>query len=60
MAPNAFAYLEDIVICAETQEEHMDALRKIFQKLYEANLRPNPEKCQFFRADFRYSTVGKY
>ena len=33
MAPSAFAYLHDIVICTETLEEHMKALEKVFQKL---------------------------
>ena len=54
MAPNALAFLDDIVICTKTLEEHIDTLRKVFRKLYEANLRPNPEKCQFFRAELKY------
>ena len=32
----------------------MKALEKVFQKLYEAKLRPNPEKCQFFRSELKY------
>ena len=49
MAPSAFAYLEDIEICTRTLEEHMDALRKVFQKLYEAKLRPKPRKIPVFQ-----------
>ena len=47
MAPNIFAYLDDIVVCTQTLEEHVDVHRKILQKLHEANLRQNAEKCQF-------------
>ena len=54
MAPSSFAYLDDIVICTKTLEEHMEALEKVFQKLYEAKLRPNPEKCQFFSSELTY------
>ena len=54
MAPSAFSYLDEIVISTKTIAEHMDALRKVFQKLYEAELRLNPEKCQFFRSELRY------
>ena len=54
MAPSAFAYLDDIVVCTKTLEEHVKTLEKVFQKLYEAKLRPNPEKCQFLRSELKY------
>ena len=54
VAPNAIAYRDDIVICTQTLEEHVDVLRKIFQKLHKANLRPNPGKCQSFRPKLKY------
>ena len=54
MAPSAFDYLGDIVICTKTREEHMDTLRKVSQKLYEAKLRPNLEKYQFFRSELKH------
>ena len=54
MAPHAFAYLDDIVICTATYEKHLEVLESVFQKLRNARLRPHPEKCKFFRAELRY------
>ena len=54
MAPGAFAYVDDIVLCTKTLEEHIEALEKVFQKLYGVKLRPNPKKCQFFRSELQY------
>ena len=33
IAPDAFAYLDDIVVCTQTLEEHVDVFRNVFQKL---------------------------
>ena len=54
MAPYMFAYLDNIVVCTTTFQEHIEVLAKVFQKLYDARLKPNPEKCQFFRAELKY------
>ena len=54
MAPHTFAYLDDIVVCTTTFQEHIEVLAKVFQKLYDARLKANPEKCQFFRAELKY------
>lgn len=54
MAPHAFAYLDDIVICTGTFEGHVRVLHKVFKRLYDAKLRPNPDKCQFFRSNLKY------
>ena len=53
MAPHAFAYLDDIVMCTTTFSKHLEILTEVFQKLYDARLRPNPEKCNFFRAELK-------
>ena len=54
MAPHTFAYLDDIVVCTTTSQEHIEVLAKVFQKLYDARLMPNPKKCQFSRAELKY------
>lgn len=36
IAPNAFAYLDDIIVCTKTFEKHIQVLRKVFNRLYEA------------------------
>ena len=42
------------MVCTTTFQEHIEVLAKVFQKLYDARLKPNPEKCQFFRAELKY------
>ena len=54
MAPKTFAYLDDIVICTKTLEDYLKVLETVFQRLYEANLKPKLEKCQFFRCSLKY------
>ena len=46
-------YLDDIVI-GRTFQEHLDSLRKTFQRLREGHLKLNPEMCQMFRKEVRY------
>jgi len=40
-------YLDDILIFSKTFEEHLESIHEVFGKLEEADLRANPEKCQF-------------
>ena len=47
MVPHAFAYVDDIVIVSNTYERHMEILINVFDRLHEAKLRPNWEKCHF-------------
>ena len=54
MAPHAFAYLDDIIIVSETFDEHMQILEKVCNRLKEAKLVPNWEKCQFAREELKY------
>ena len=41
-------YLDDIIVYSKTFETHLDNLRKVFQRLKEANLKLNPKKCRLF------------
>jgi len=54
MSPHAFAYQDDIIVIGRTLEEHKRNLREVFQRLKEAILRLNPEKCQFFKQELLY------
>ena len=54
MAPHAFAYLDNIVVCTTTFQKHLEVLTDVFQQLCDARLRSNPEKCKFFRAELKY------
>jgi len=40
-------YLDDILVCSDTFEEHLAHLRKVFIKLREANLVIKLKKCKF-------------
>ena len=41
-------YLDDILVFSKTQEEHAEHLRRICERLREAELYVKPSKCQFF------------
>lgn len=49
-----WAYLDDIVICSATFEEHLRLLRKVMMVLKTANLTVNVDKCKFARPSLRY------
>lgn len=49
-----FTYLDDIIIVTATFEEHLRLLELVRQRLTEANLTINFEKCQFFRPSLKY------
>ena len=54
MDPHAFAYLDDIIVLGETLEEHLENLQEVFRRLRAANLRLNPEKCDFCKKSLKY------
>ena len=47
-------YLDDVIVIGCTFQEQMYNLRKVFQRLREAHLKLNPEKCQLFQKEVRY------
>jgi hypothetical protein len=47
-------YLDDIIVMGRTFLEHLDNLRKVFQRLRGANRKMNPVKCRLFRKEVRY------
>jgi hypothetical protein len=54
LEPYCFAYLDDIIILGETYEEHENNLLTVFKRLQAANLKINPDKCQFGRKSLKY------
>ena len=40
-------YLDDIIVFGKTFDMHLKNLREVLQRLAEANLKLNPEKCVF-------------
>lgn len=39
-------YLDDIIIFSRTYEEHVDRLRKVFQRIHDAGLKLAPKRCK--------------
>jgi len=54
MEPNAFAYLDDIIIIGRTLEEHVQHLEEVFRRLRMANFRLNAKNCSFFKRSMVY------
>ena len=47
-------YLDDIIVFADTPEEHVKRLRGVFEKLAEVGLKLKPSKCEFFKSHVNY------
>lgn len=47
-------YLDDVIVFSRTYEEHMDRLRKVFQRISEAGLKLATKKCNFFQGKVVY------
>ena len=50
----AMGYLDDIIIFSRTEEEHLEHLRTIFDRLKEAGLKLKLQKCNFFKKHIQY------
>ena len=50
----AVAYLDDIIIFSKDEEEHLEHLRIIFQRLKESSLKLKRLKCDFIKVQILY------
>ena len=50
----ASAYLDDVLIYSNSEEEHIGHVKWIIQQLLEAGLYLKPEKCEFHKETLRY------
>ena len=50
----AMGYLDDIIIFSRSEEEHLDHIEQVFQRLKEAGLKLSLEKCSFFKKHIQY------
>ena len=50
----AFGYLDDILIYSPNVPTHLVHMRQLFQRLREADLKLNREKCNFFKGHIQY------
>lgn len=49
-----YCYVDDIIICSSDFQTHLLLLKRVFEKLKEANLSINFEKSKFFRSSIKY------
>ena len=49
-----FCFIDDIIVYSETLQQHIEILRKLFERLREANLKLHPEKCIFMKQEVAY------
>ena len=54
LSPFTIAYLDDIIIFSKTEEEHLQHLEIIFQRLCEAGLKLKWSKCSFMKLHIEY------
>jgi hypothetical protein len=48
------AYLDDILIYSETEEEHIQHVKQVLKALDKHNLRLKLEKCEFYRQEVAF------
>lgn len=51
---HCLVYLDDIIVYSSSLQEHVDKLRKIFDRLRESNLKVTLDKCEFLRKEVLY------
>ncbi|MGH0157174.1 UNVERIFIED_CONTAM: hypothetical protein FKN15_033151 [Acipenser sinensis] len=52
--PGTQCYLDDIIVTGATDEEHLENLKKVLQRLEHYGLRAKREKCEFFKLSVTY------
>ena len=52
--PSTCCILDEMIITAKTDEEHLKNLQSVLQRLHDYNLRVNKEKCSFFQKEITY------
>jgi hypothetical protein len=51
---SCLVYLDDVIVIGRTFQEHLRNLRKVFERLREARLKPNVDKCHLLQQELRY------
>ena len=47
-------YLDDVIIFSWTEEEHLERMRVVFNRLREHDLKLKPSKCVVFKTEINY------
>ena len=51
---NVVHFFDDICVYSRTFDEHIETIEKLFEKLRQANLVLQPEKCEFLKPEINY------
>ncbi|GBG79201.1 hypothetical protein CBR_g28918 [Chara braunii] len=51
-------YLDDILVCSRSLDEHVEHLRTVLERLRQAKYKANRDKCEFARQELEY--LGHY
>ena len=51
---DVFIYIDDLIIFSETIEEHIEKFERLAQRMRSANMKFQPEKCEFFKLKVSY------
>ena len=54
LEPYVYAYLDDVIIVAETFEKHKETLKLVLERLVAAGLTLNLDKCVFCKPEVKY------
>lgn len=49
-----FVYLDDVIICTDTFERHLEILKEVLSRLTKVGLTLNRDKCHFCKPELRY------
>ena len=49
-----FVYIDDILVCSRTFDDHLLHLKQVFERLRKAGLKLKPRKCVFLKPDIQY------
>ena len=47
-------YLDDVIIFSQTEEEHLERMRVVFDRFRERGLKLKPSKCEVFKTEINY------
>ena len=53
-------YLDNVIIYAKDEEEHLDRLRTVFERFRKDNLKLKPSKCNLFQKEITYLAQMMY
>ena len=51
---NCFVYIDDVLVCSQTFDDHLAHLQQVFDRLRSANLRLNAKKCVLLKDEVHY------